>query len=472
ADAQAAIEEGGVAPAGAVVLRAEPYIPIGHVGARPRDLTREELRAWARGQGTALTPVVADDGAALRDLLGVAELPAAAVVMPDWAACAEHVATHAGTWALVPWDAVSQRVQPMRVEGHVPEARALTDYPLQRRIWLLARAPLPPDLVAALQGALCYAPPPSVELVAVGDVMLGRSVGDAMRATSPRYPFEGVGVQALLSGADLAFGNLECAISDRGQRQVKAYTFRAAPSAALRLTFAGLDVLALANNHSMDYGPLALADTVAHLREAGLVPVGAGANTSEAYAPQIVERNGLRLAFLAYNEVGPRWMDAAEARPGSAYLDPARLAADVRAARAQADLVIVSCHWGIESRFEATAGQQRVARSLEEAGAALVIGHHPHVVQGLAHGRTALAVYSLGNFVFDMGLPNTSEGVALRCTLDPTGVKTFALLPYAIRRGQPALLGSTEGAPILARIARLTALQGGLPQPQAASPAR
>jgi len=333
-----------------------------------------------------------------------------------------------------------------------------------RRLWLRDRDHLPADLVDELDGALYYAVPPTAELVAVGDIMLSRLVGERIAELGANYPFEAEGMQALLSEADIAFGNLECPVSDRGTKQDKGYEFRADPAVIAGLTWAGFDVLSLANNHTGDYADLALTDTLKLLDEAKIVSVGAGHTITEAHQAKIVTANGLRVAFLAYNQIGPDWFAATADSPGSAFFDSARMAADVQAARQVADLVAVSCHWGVEYTPYPNASQQKLARELTAAGAGLILGHHPHVVQGVGYEKDALITYSLGNFVFDQGGEETSEGVVLRCTLDTSGVKTWELLPFWIDKSQPTLLDAEKGAPILDRIWKVTQEQGVLPK--------
>jgi poly-gamma-glutamate synthesis protein (capsule biosynthesis protein) len=140
-----------------------------------------------------------------------------------------------------------------------------------------------------------------VNLQAVGDIMMARTIGDLVLTQGPGSIF--AGVQSVLDTADVLVGNLECAITNGGEPQPKIYTFAAPPAAAQALGLAGFDVLSLANNHAMDYGSTGLLDTRNNLGQYGIVTVGAGANAVEAHAPVILERNGLRMAFLAYVDV-------------------------------------------------------------------------------------------------------------------------------------------------------------------------
>ena len=452
---------------GAVPLREEPYALVVHPSSTREGFTLDQLVALAKGQDRTLTLVVGDDGRAVSDLLDLGELPSHAIRLSDWPAVKEYVATHEDAWALIPWDVVDFRVRTLPVEGQRLDPRKLKGYPLLRRLWLGGEVAPPKPLLEDLTRALRYEPPATVELVAVGDIMLARSLTELIQQHSPRYPFECQGIQPLLAGADIALGNLECTISDQGTRQSKTYTFRAEPKVVEGLVFAGFDVLSLANNHTGDYGDTALLDTLSLLREAGIVAVGAGENITEAHKARVVESHGLRLAFLAYNQVQPLSFAATATSPGCAFMEKERMVADVRAARQQADIVIVSCHWGAEYSPYPTASQQEVAQALAEAGAALVVGHHPHVVGGLRYDRSTFTVYSLGNFVFDFDKDysrETSSGVMLRCLLDHAGVKAVEFVPYAIVGYRPCLISREEGSRILQNIVQITRKQEAFPK--------
>ena len=455
----------------AVLLREEPYALAVHPLSARNGCTAEQLRALAGPDATG-EMVVADAGEAAYELLGQKPVQARIVPAEDWRSAKEYVATHENAWALLPWEAVDFRVRVLPISGQRLDPRALQGYPLMRRLWLSAASGIsstpqeaPPELVAALRQALRYEPPATVELAAVGDIMLDRLAKEGMRLHGLLYPFEGQGIQPVLSQADITFGNLECALSDRGVPQPKTYQFRAEPQAAKALAYAGMDVLSLANNHTGDYGDLALYDTLQLLTQAGLSPVGAGRTITEAHQAVVVQANGLRIAFLAYNEIPPLSFAASDTRPGCAFMDRQRMVADVRAARQRADLVVVSCHWGLEDTPNITAAQREFANLLGGAGADLVIGHHPHVVQSLEYGSRTFTAYSLGNFVFDMGPPEQRwEGLILRCLLDASGVKTVELLPTLIIAYRPTLMSPDGGERILEHVRRLTRERGGYPR--------
>ena len=297
--------------------------------------------------------------------------------------------------------------------------------------------------------------------MAVGDVMLARSIGDRILAGGPAVPF--AGVASTLAEADLLVVNLECAISERGEPQPKGYTFRAPLAAADSLALAGVDVVGLANNHALDYGPEALADTFQLLSERGIAYTGAGSSQEAARAPAVIERNGLRLAFLGYVDVpvesggfDTRSWTAGLDSPGVAWAVPEHVAADVAAARALADVVIVLFHFGLESRAEVTDLQRALAHAAIEAGASLVIGSHPHVLQGVEQYGGGLIVYSLGNFVFDgFGFPENYSAI-FTATLTREGAQDFGWVPVVVENGLPRLANSEEALAALALIRKLS----------------
>jgi poly-gamma-glutamate synthesis protein (capsule biosynthesis protein) len=319
-----------------------------------------------------------------------------------------------------------------------PAAPDLSGYP-----WLYVRGGEP-----TVEGE------PVVEVIAVGDVMLGRGV-----AGEPR-PF--AAVSTWLRTADLVVGNLECTITAGGTPRPGPYRLRALLSSAATLREAGFDVLGLANNHALDYGPEGLVETVSRLERVGIDAVGAGPDGEAARQPLIREVGGLRLAFLAFNAVP----DPQDGPQDGGWL-PARWGGEesvtaIAAARAQADAVIVSIHWGYEYDLRPDPAQGDMAQAMLGAGADLVIGHHPHVVQGTALAfagateplgaeRGRFVVYSLGNFVFDQEQGETRQGLALRALFDARGLRAVQALPvWAGPR--PKLMSFEEAAPLLARV--------------------
>ena len=276
-----------------------------------------------------------------------------------------------------------------------------------------------------------------VTLTSVGDINLGDGPGAVMAARGPRWPW--VDVAPLLRAADIAFGNLECAVSNRGAPVPKQYNFRGRPSWLRTLRrFAGLDVVNLANNHVGDYGKAATADTVRHVRDAGLVGVGAGFDATGARRPRVVERLGLRVAFVGFSDIGPYTFAAGPRTPGTRLASPQSVVADVRAARRRGDVVVATFHWGDERSGRPTPRQIALARAALGAGAHAVIGAHPHVLQPIVRpSRHRVVAYSLGNFVWAAGSPATARTGLLKLKLSTRGVEGVVFTPARIVGTRP-----------------------------------
>ena len=294
--------------------------------------------------------------------------------------------------------------------------------------------------------------PTRILLAAVGDVMLGRSVGWRMEAEGPAMPF--ASVRAILAGADIAVANLESAVGVTGAAESKAYTFRAPPVAAEALALAGSDLVSLANNHSLDFGPQSLAETRALLAGEGILSPGAGPNRAAAHAPATIERKGLTITFLAYVTVpvegtgfDPRVWTATDDAPGVAWLDIPTMMEDIQAARREADLVVVLLHFGLEWEPEPSEAQREQARAAIDAGATLVVGAHPHVLQEVEAYGDGLIAYSLGNFVFDGFWDPANDSAILLVELTAAGVAGWEMVPISIVDGIPLLAEPGESSP-------------------------
>lgn len=283
-----------------------------------------------------------------------------------------------------------------------------------------------------------------VILMAVGDIMLGRTIGEMIETIGPQAPF--LDTADTLRSADITIGNLECPISDRGEPEPKTYAFRAPVAAGESLAYAGFDLVNLANNHSLDYGPQALSDTLEILAANGVQAVGAGMNAAQAYAPAFIEVDGLRIAFLGFVDVFPtdydyRTWEAGPNQPGVAWAHEDRVREGVKAAKAEADIVIVLVHNGYELVEQIGSQQQLIAHAAIESGAALVIGSHPHVIQRIERYQEGLIAYSLGNFVFDNYLfPPNYSGI-LVVELTPQGVASYHMIDVIVQlNGVPQIM--------------------------------
>lgn len=260
-----------------------------------------------------------------------------------------------------------------------------------------------------------------VSLAFVGDIMLGDTPGKLIKRGHD--PF--AAVAPLLAKADVRIGNLECVIATSGRAEPgKIFTLRAHPR-VLKPLKRHFDVLSLANNHSGDYGPVAFTEMLEHLSREKIAVVGGGRTLAAAHAPQIVEREGLRIAFLAYNEFLPRSFEADVDKAGVAWSEDEQVQFDIVNARQRhhADLVIPIMHWGWENEATANERQRHLARLMIDAGADAVVGGHPHVTQDTETYRGKPILYSLGNFVFDsFTRADNNTGWVLRMDADRAGI--------------------------------------------------
>ena len=276
---------------------------------------------------------------------------------------------------------------------------------------------------ALLSGAAAWAQKPPVTLVFAGDIVLDDTAGALIE--QGQDPFAAFG--DLFQKADIRLANLECVVATTGSAGDKNFTFRAHPR-TLPILKRHFDALALANNHSGDFGRAAFGEMLGLLKTAGLGYFGGGHNLAEAHRPLLLERRGLRIALLSYNEFMPRSFEADSDAPGSAWSEDEQVAADIRAARSvhHADLVIPIMHWGWENEPVANARQHQLARLMVEAGADAVIGGHPHVTQDMEQYLGRPIVYSVGNFVMkETDNNNQRIGWVLRLQLDAGGVRAF-----------------------------------------------
>ena len=357
---------------------------------------------------------------------------------------------------MLPWSQLTPELKALRVDGRYPTD---PDYPFYNRLTLQSETAETAELLTLLQTAL--APEPLIHLASVGDIMLDRGLGTVIQGGNLAYPF--AKVAPLLQNADITVGNVESAMGDIGTPAAKRYPFRAPPVAAQALAQGGFDVVSLANNHGMDYGPEALLQAIDLLNAQGVAPIGAGADYEAAHTPHITQVNGISLAFLGYVNVPVEassgfdtavW-DATDTTPGLAWGYPDVIAEDVTAVRPEADLVIVVLHSGFEYIEEPGEQQMAAAHAAIDAGADLVIGHHAHILQGIEYYNDGVIVYGLGNFAFEIDGP--PETAVLNVWLNQDGVHTLELIPAIIQEGgAPRLAETWEAAPILSRVYFLT----------------
>ncbi|HEX6394557.1 MAG TPA: CapA family protein [Acidimicrobiales bacterium] len=250
-------------------------------------------------------------------------------------------------------------------------------------------------------------------------------------------------VAPVFARADLTMVNLETAITDRGEAvKGKAYHFRSTALSFGALKAAGVDVIGMANNHALDYGPVGMADTFDAIADSGMPVLGIGHNAAEAFRPYVTTINDQRVAVFAATD----WLEpalvgqwtATDTQPGLAFcIDPTRLLAAVSSVRPDVDTLVVFLHWGIETTHCASPEQHGLAQALIDAGADIIVGSHAHRVFGAGHVGNALIAYGLGNFVYFREDGESGSSGILLVTATGRQVDTYEWIPARIVHGIP-----------------------------------
>jgi len=294
---------------------------------------------------------------------------------------------------------------------------------------------------------------------AVGDVMLAGRWASTIRKNGYDQPFRAL--EAELKAGDITIANLESPIARRGREFTnKKFRFRAEPEVADALRKSGINLVTLANNHTMDYGAPALMETMENLERTGVAWIGAGENLADARKMALYTIQGKKIAFLGYSLTQPTEFFAGRNRPGTTPGFEKFFLEDIRRARQQADYVIVSFHWGTEGLSVIQPYQRTVAHKAIDAGADVIIGHHPHVLRGIERYKTGIVFYSLGNFTFASKGRTADAGALIRLRFSD-GKREAELLPLDIlhrRVGfQPHTATGTLAAGIIERLNMLSA---------------
>lgn len=327
--------------------------------------------------------------------------------------------------------------------GGAAEGPAVRTGPVGRSVTRIQKAA---DEVVAIAGA--------------GDVNLGDGVTPYLTSQGVDYPW--ADASEVFSLADLSFVNLECCLAYSGSPVPgKEFTFRGPPDAAAGISRAGVDVLSLANNHSLDFGAGAFLETLDHLAENGVAWCGAGRNEGEAYRAAVLTAKGKKVGFVAFSGIVPDGWPATSDRPGCATAwDRERVAASVRRAAEESDYVVASFHWGVELATSPGGEQVELAHLAVDSGADLVLGHHPHVVQGFELYENRLIAYSLGNFVFSPPREISAKSVAVVAVLGPRGLVQARIVPMLIMSCRPVLLNGDAATEWVDTIKRYTGALG------------
>lgn len=268
--------------------------------------------------------------------------------------------------------------------------------------------------------------PDFVSFAFAGDIMLDRGVRrSVIKNLNGDYSalFNNLDV---FKNSDIAFANLESVASDKGKDIYNLYSFRMDPVAIPAIKNAGINILSVANNHVGDWGLSAYIDSLERLKENGLLYTGGGNNKTEAETPTIIEKNGMKIGFLAFSDVGPSSMDAGENTPGILLASDPDFDTIIQNAAKQVDYLVVSFHFGIEYKTIHDTRQEKLSHEAVDDGAKIVIGGHPHVPEDTEVYNNSFIAYSLGNLIFDQSWSApTMQGMILEMKLYKDGSMTI-----------------------------------------------
>lgn len=273
-------------------------------------------------------------------------------------------------------------------------------------------------------------PADKITLIAAGDLMMSRYIGKVIKRETTRYPLGKV--SGLFKQYDLVYCNLESILGTKTNSLAypdKPYNFLASTNTINVLRSAGINVVSLANNHAMDYGFSAVRETKALLDEYKIGYFGVGSDLEQARRAYIAEIKGFKVAFLGYGIAHSADYYAGEGKPGIAPVKTNEIIKDIKALKGKVDYIIVSLHWGEEYTHYPGKGQKRIAHRIIDSGADIILGHHPHVLQGIELYKDKLIVYSLGNLLFDQKKHDTKYGMLIAFTLYKNGGIQSKLIP-------------------------------------------
>jgi len=305
-------------------------------------------------------------------------------------------------------------------------------------------------------------PENSITVVAVGDIMLGGTAEEILLKEDYDYPFKHV--KPLLSNADIVIGNLEgplTSICNSNMSLDKEYVFRSpAEKVAPALKNAGFNLLNLANNHILDYGAEGMSDTSKALSDLNIKSVGVGDNITQARTGTIMDTANGKVGFLSYSLTFPESFWATDTSPGTAFGHKQQIVSDIKRLKTQTSSVIVSFHWGREKTTELRPYQPTLARAAIDAGAAVVLGHHPHILQAIEKHNDGLIIYSLANFVFGSYSQDAKTSVVARVTLNEGKFYSAEIIPINTLNTevifQPKILLNAAASSVLEHLNQLS----------------
>lgn len=286
----------------------------------------------------------------------------------------------------------------------------------------------------------------AVQIIAAGDVMLDSWIEELVRTQGWHYPF--VHLDSILSDSDLVFANLEAPFGKQDSAYPKTYTFQVSPDLVQVLQAGKINMVSLANNHILDFGTEALKETMQLLDQHQIKYSGAGMNLSEARQPAVFETKGNNIAVACYSLTFPEEFWATDSSGGTCFPSHTFLYEDIRRFKEQNDLLIISFHWGGELLTAPKEYQLDLAHKVIDAGADVILGHHPHVIQGLEIYKGKLIAYSLGNYVFSSYSDKATQSMLLKFSYNGDAIEKFTIYPINVHNRyvefQPRLLAHSD----------------------------
>lgn len=334
-----------------------------------------------------------------------------------------------------------------------------------------ASSQVPSPTASATEAPTPTAVPEKLDVVAVGDIMLGRRVGKLLTSSGKGYEYGFKQVEPVLKKGDVIFGNLEspATASEKSLSREHKIILKCSPQAITAVKAAGFNVLSIANNHMMDYYGKGMLDTIDVLNKNGIAFSGGGKNLEEARKPAIIEKNGLKYGVLSYTDMAeymyvgnPNISYAAgNNKSGVAPRKLEMILEDIARVKPQVDILAVSLHWGVEESFTIPDSQVEFAHKLIDSGADVILGHHPHQFQGIEVYKGKPIIYSMGNFLFDQNDPENQESFIMNMQYSGTQLTSLTATPVRIlEKQQVAVQSGKAAAAMLEREASLSGKLG------------
>jgi poly-gamma-glutamate synthesis protein (capsule biosynthesis protein) len=292
-----------------------------------------------------------------------------------------------------------------------------------------------------------------------GDVMIGRMVNEIIKKKSYSYPWGNS--LPLLAQADLRIINLETTLTTHAKKNPKVFNFKALPDRVKTLQSAHIDIINLANNHSLDFQEEGLAETIATLDAAGIHHVGAGANIEKACKPFIIIKNGIKIGIIGYTDNEPTWK-ASDNKPGINYIrvgDIDTIKNQIATLRPLVDIVIISSHWGPNMVQVPSSEFVEFAHAIIDSGADIIHGHSSHIFQGIEIYKNKIIMYDTGDFINDYAVDpqlRNDQSLFFAITIAKNGPISIALTPVIIKNMQVSIANGTEKEEIMLRIQQLS----------------